>query len=144
MPRCQCVVCLYDFSPGDVFTKTACYHYFHSHCLRGHALSAERHWREEQERLPQWQRRAAGSFPGPHCPVCRDPLTIDMDLLSDAPPPRELEMQRGFEVTAELRALQVRYYFIHVHIHMYILELKFYAPRCSGFPGSSQFLDDSL
>lgn len=110
VPRCQCAVCLYDFSPGDVFTKTPCFHYFHSHCLFGHAMSAERMWREEQERLPTWQRRANGiepRYPGPTCPVCREAINCDVDSLKNAPPPRELENQRGFEVTAELKALQV-------------------------------------
>lgn len=32
-PRCSCVICLYGFDDEDVFTKTECYHYFHSHCL---------------------------------------------------------------------------------------------------------------
>lgn len=33
IPCCQCTICLYGFADGDVFTKTQCYHYFHSHCL---------------------------------------------------------------------------------------------------------------
>lgn len=33
VPCCQCTICLYGFAEGDVFTKTQCYHYFHSHCL---------------------------------------------------------------------------------------------------------------
>ncbi|KAB5553558.1 hypothetical protein PHYPO_G00040010 [Pangasianodon hypophthalmus] len=33
IPHGHCVICLYGFQEGEVFTKTSCYHYFHSHCL---------------------------------------------------------------------------------------------------------------
>lgn len=32
-PSGECAICLYGFSDNDVFSRTPCYHYFHSHCL---------------------------------------------------------------------------------------------------------------
>lgn len=55
VPCCQCCICLYGFRDGDHFTKTHCYHYFHSHCLAGHLTASERIFREEQDKLPAWQ-----------------------------------------------------------------------------------------
>lgn len=56
MPSCQCAVCLYGFINGDQFTKTECYHYFHSYCLACHLTNTERLYYEEQEKLPAWQK----------------------------------------------------------------------------------------
>ncbi|GFU57811.1 e3 ubiquitin-protein ligase RNF25 [Nephila pilipes] len=39
-PCGECAICLYGFSDDDVFTKTECYHYFHSHCLARYVKSA--------------------------------------------------------------------------------------------------------
>uniref|UniRef100_A0A8C5SGW3 Ring finger protein 25 n=1 Tax=Laticauda laticaudata TaxID=8630 RepID=A0A8C5SGW3_LATLA len=33
IPHGQCVICLYGFQENEAFTKTPCYHYFHSRCL---------------------------------------------------------------------------------------------------------------
>lgn len=57
LPNCQCTVCLYGFCSGDSFTKTKCYHYFHSYCLALHLITTERHFKEEQEKLPAWQKQ---------------------------------------------------------------------------------------
>lgn len=62
LPTDQCAVCLYGFREGDEFTKTECYHYFHSHCLAAHVAAAERYYREEQEKLPQWQQDTTNKF----------------------------------------------------------------------------------
>lgn len=62
LPTDQCAICLYGFREGDEFTKTECYHYFHSHCLAAHIAAAERYYREEQEKLPQWQQDATNKF----------------------------------------------------------------------------------
>lgn len=62
LPTDQCAVCLYGFREGDEFTKTECYHYFHSHCLAAHVAAAERYYREEQDKLPQWQQDATNKF----------------------------------------------------------------------------------
>ena len=40
-PSCQCVICLHGFTEGDVFTKTPCYHYFHSLCLARYLKHAQ-------------------------------------------------------------------------------------------------------
>lgn len=106
VPSCQCAVCLYDFQHGDHFTKTQCYHYFHSYCLACHLVSTERHFKEEQDKLPAWQKQTTGFQP--LCPVCREAISCDLESLKQAPPPLELENARQFEVTAELRALQVK------------------------------------
>ncbi|KAG8276884.1 NF-kappaB binding [Homalodisca vitripennis] len=56
VPCCQCCICLYGFRQGDHFTKTPCYHYFHSHCLAKHLRISHRIFNEEQDKLPAWQR----------------------------------------------------------------------------------------
>lgn len=60
LPTCQCAVCLYGFSEGDSFIKTECYHYFHSYCLALHLTTTERLFKDEQEKLPMWQRQKTG------------------------------------------------------------------------------------
>lgn len=40
------------------------------------------------------------------CPVCREPIQCDMNLLSSAAPPLEVENARQFELSDELRSLQ--------------------------------------
>lgn len=62
LPTGQCAVCLYGFREGDEFTKTECYHHFHSHCLAAHVAAAERYYREEQEKLPLWQQDTTNKF----------------------------------------------------------------------------------
>lgn len=62
LPTGQCVICLYGFRDGDKFTKTECYHYFHSHCLAAHIIAAERYYKEELDKLPQWQQDSAKEF----------------------------------------------------------------------------------
>lgn len=70
LPTDQCAVCLYGFREGDEFTKTECYHYFHSHCLAAHVAAAERYYREEQEKLPQWQQDTTNKFQVCLCYKC--------------------------------------------------------------------------
>ncbi|XP_017891169.1 E3 ubiquitin-protein ligase RNF25 isoform X2 [Ceratina calcarata] len=105
LPTDQCAVCLYGFRDGDEFTKTECYHYFHSHCLAAHIAAAERYYREEQEKLPQWQQDATDKFQA-ICPVCRESINCDVDSLWSAPPPVDVEAATDFSVTTELRELQ--------------------------------------
>ncbi|KAL3275277.1 hypothetical protein HHI36_020045 [Cryptolaemus montrouzieri] len=104
LPTCQCAVCLYGFCDGDVFTKTPCFHYFHSFCLAKHLLTTEKHFNEEQEKLPTWQKNTKG-FQAV-CPVCREAISCCVDDLKNAPPPKELEDAQNFSVTNELRLLQ--------------------------------------
>ncbi|CAK9820403.1 E3 ubiquitin-protein ligase RNF25 [Anthophora plagiata] len=105
LPTDQCAICLYGFREGDEFTKTECYHYFHSHCLAAHVAAAERYYREEQEKLPQWQQDAANKFQA-ICPVCRESINCDVESLWSAPPPIDVEAATDFSVTAELKELQ--------------------------------------
>ncbi|XP_012255249.1 E3 ubiquitin-protein ligase RNF25 isoform X2 [Athalia rosae] len=105
LPSGQCAVCLYGFREGDQFTKTECYHHFHSHCLAAHCAAAERHYREEQEKVPQWQQDPKNKFQA-ICPVCREPIKCEVGILSTARPPLDVETAKDFAVTAELRELQ--------------------------------------
>ncbi|CAL7947195.1 unnamed protein product [Xylocopa violacea] len=105
LPTDQCAICLYGFREGDEFTKTECYHYFHSHCLATHVAAAERYYREEQEKLPQWQQDTTNKFQA-ICPVCRESINCDVESLWSAPPPIDVEAATDFSVTAELRELQ--------------------------------------
>ncbi|XP_069705618.1 E3 ubiquitin-protein ligase RNF25 [Periplaneta americana] len=107
LPSCQCAICLYGFREGDHFTKTQCYHYFHSHCLACHVTSSEKSYQEELDKLPAWQRNQQPQSPCQVlCPVCREPIQCDMALLSTAAPPLDVENARQFELSDELRSLQ--------------------------------------
>ncbi|KAJ8977881.1 hypothetical protein NQ317_016151 [Molorchus minor] len=104
LPTCQCAVCLYGFLEGDSFTKTPCFHYFHSYCLAKHLTTTQRLFQEEQDKLPAWQRSTDG-FQAT-CPVCREPIGCDVEELKTALPPKELESAQTFEVTSDIRLLQ--------------------------------------
>ncbi|KAF7269430.1 hypothetical protein GWI33_017534 [Rhynchophorus ferrugineus] len=104
LPTCQCAVCLYGFSEGDCFTKTQCFHYFHNYCLAKHLIVTEKHYHEEQEKLPAWKRSTEG-FQAT-CPVCREPISCDVHDLRSSLPPKELENAQKFELTHELKLLQ--------------------------------------
>ncbi|XP_063972103.1 E3 ubiquitin-protein ligase RNF25 [Diachasmimorpha longicaudata] len=105
LPTGQCAVCLYGFRDGDEFTKTECYHHFHSHCLAAHVAAAEKYYREELEKVPQWQQDSAAAFQA-ICPVCRESINCDVKSLCSAAPPIDVETATEFSVTAELRELQ--------------------------------------
>lgn len=106
LPTGQCVICLYGFLEGDEFTKTACYHYLHSHCLAVWLTNARKNFDEEQAKLPTWQRNEAKPFQS-CCPVCREIIIeVDVEGLKQAPPPQELENAPDFHLTDELKALQ--------------------------------------
>ncbi|KAK0162903.1 hypothetical protein PV327_006635 [Microctonus hyperodae] len=114
LPTGQCAVCLYGFQDGDEFTKTECYHHFHSHCLAAHVVAAERYHTEELEKLPQWQQDSAKPFQA-ICPVCRESIHCDVENLCLAPPPIDVEAATDFCVTAELRELQRRMSTLFTH-----------------------------
>lgn len=107
LPTGQCAVCLCGFREGDEFTKTECYHHFHSHCLAAHVAASERYYREEKEKLPHWQRDSTKEFQA-ICPVCREPINCDVESLWSAPPPIDVETAADFAVSTELRDLQRR------------------------------------
>ncbi|XP_038277605.1 E3 ubiquitin-protein ligase RNF25 isoform X2 [Dermochelys coriacea] len=53
IPHGQCVICLYGFQEREAFTKTQCYHYFHSHCLARYAQHMEEEIHVQQEEREQ-------------------------------------------------------------------------------------------
>ncbi|XP_037253831.1 E3 ubiquitin-protein ligase RNF25 isoform X3 [Falco biarmicus] len=53
IPHGQCVICLYGFQEREAFTKTKCYHYFHSHCLARYAQHMEEEILMQQEERDQ-------------------------------------------------------------------------------------------
>ncbi|KAL7292239.1 hypothetical protein TKK_0014187 [Trichogramma kaykai] len=105
LPTGQCAVCLYGFRDGDKFTKTECYHHFHSHCLAAHVVASEKSYNEEQDKLPLWQKDATNKFQA-LCAVCREPISCDVSSLISAPPPLDVEAATGFVLTQELQEMQ--------------------------------------
>lgn len=107
VPCCQCTICLYGFAEGDVFTKTQCYHYFHSHCLGryvSHALGQMA--REHEAKLsPAHEKPESPDKVG--CPVCRLPLSLsEISGGQDHPPPKEQARQPEFSLSPALEQLQ--------------------------------------
>ncbi|XP_053609335.1 E3 ubiquitin-protein ligase RNF25 [Plodia interpunctella] len=105
LPSGQCVICLYGFVEGDIFIKTKCYHYFHSHCLASHLIAGEKYYQEELDKLPNWQQVQAPPYKQT-CPVCRCHVSCDVEALKRAPHPVESTTAPPFSLTAELKALQ--------------------------------------
>lgn len=104
-PCVPCCICLYGFRQGDDFIKTDCYHYFHSRCLAGHLTASENIFKEEQDKLPPWE-KTEEQFKA-LCPICRSQISYDVEVLKNAHPPIELEeAPRTFQPTPELRMLQ--------------------------------------
>ncbi|XP_063700991.1 E3 ubiquitin-protein ligase RNF25-like [Culicoides brevitarsis] len=114
VPTGQCVICLYGFQEGDDFTKTSCYHYLHSHCLAIWLQNAKRNFNDEQSKLPNWQRSEAKPFQS-SCPVCREPIDIDIERLKEAKTPQELENAPQFTLTEELKQLQAEMTKLFLH-----------------------------
>ncbi|XP_066579257.1 E3 ubiquitin-protein ligase RNF25 [Amia ocellicauda] len=89
IPHGHCVICLYDFKEGEVFTKTQCYHYFHSHCLGRYATHSEselRHRLQERKEDKTLNTKLAEELTVV-CPVCREPLAYDLEVLQTSPAP---------------------------------------------------------
>jgi len=124
-PSCQCAICLYGFRDEDEFTKTPCFHHFHAHCLASYVRSCQESYRQEREKVPLWQKlqqkdnedcvvfilnlrltvsnAVLNKVP---CPVCRESLSCQLDRLSLAAPPRDVQDALNFELTEELKNLQ--------------------------------------
>lgn len=43
----------FGFQEGETFTKTSCYHYFHSHCLGRYVSHSERELRQREKELEE-------------------------------------------------------------------------------------------
>ncbi|XP_045622373.1 E3 ubiquitin-protein ligase RNF25 [Procambarus clarkii] len=108
-PSCPCAICLHHFTDTDIFTKTPCFHYFHSYCLGRYVANCEEEAAaEEEEPQPAWMAREKKQM---MCPVCRDPIQIELNCseLLLAPPPEEEESTAEFRADSpELIALQQR------------------------------------
>ncbi|XP_019378207.1 PREDICTED: E3 ubiquitin-protein ligase RNF25 [Gavialis gangeticus] len=95
IPHGQCVICLYGFQEREAFTKTRCYHYFHSHCLARYAQHMEQELRAQQGQQEPHLAPLPEQGPGVQCPVCRETLIYDLSALQAAPPPQHpLEQYR--------------------------------------------------
>uniref|UniRef100_A0A3P9HI24 E3 ubiquitin-protein ligase RNF25 n=1 Tax=Oryzias latipes TaxID=8090 RepID=A0A3P9HI24_ORYLA len=90
IPHGNCVICLYDFKEGEAFTKTSCYHYFHSHCLGRYVRHSEAELQQRERELEEdkTRERAEHQELTVVCPVCRETLTYDLDLLLSSPAPQ--------------------------------------------------------
>ncbi|KGL77750.1 E3 ubiquitin-protein ligase RNF25, partial [Tinamus guttatus] len=90
IPHGQCVICLYGFQEREAFTKTQCYHYFHSHCLARYAQHMEEEVLMQQEERDQHLAPSSKQvLAGVQCPVCRETLVYDLCALKAAPPPQQ-------------------------------------------------------
>ncbi|CAL8271489.1 unnamed protein product [Lota lota] len=89
IPHGNCVICLYGFKESEAFTKTSCYHYFHSHCLGRYVTHSEEELRQRRKEQEQDKTRQRADQQGLMvvCPVCREPLTYDAAQLLSSPAP---------------------------------------------------------
>uniref|UniRef100_A0A1A8LDA8 E3 ubiquitin-protein ligase RNF25 n=2 Tax=Nothobranchius pienaari TaxID=704102 RepID=A0A1A8LDA8_9TELE len=111
IPHGNCVICLYDFKEGEAFTKTSCYHYFHSHCLGRYASHSERELRQRKRELEEDKTRDKTDHQELTvlCPVCREPLMYDIDQLLSSPAPQLPELDEaavGSDFQQKWRELQ--------------------------------------
>ncbi|CAL8305237.1 unnamed protein product [Merluccius merluccius] len=104
IPHGNCVICLYGFKEGEAFTKTSCYHYFHSHCLGRYVTHSEEEIceREKERKQDKTRHRADQQELTVVCPVCREPLTYDAGQLLSSPAPL-FPKQEGAEIGTHFR-----------------------------------------
>lgn len=97
IPHGNCVICLYDFKEGEILTKTSCYHYFHSHCLGRYVSHSERELqlREKELEEDKTRDRSQQQELTVVCPVCREPLSYDVDQLLSCPAPQLPELDES-------------------------------------------------
>ncbi|KAJ8402571.1 hypothetical protein AAFF_G00366540 [Aldrovandia affinis] len=98
IPHGNCVICLFGFKEGEVFTKSGCYHHFHSHCLGRYVTHSETELRERERELEEDKTRGRmeGEDLSVVCPVCREPLTYDLEVLLNSPAPHFPKMEGTF------------------------------------------------
>lgn len=114
LPSGQCVICLYGFQEGDEFTKTVCYHYLHSHCLACHLKASKRNYEEELAKMPAWKQKEAKPYQA-LCPICREPIEVEVEPLLRSRPPSDLTNAPRFRVTDELKSLQAQMTRLYLH-----------------------------
>ncbi|KAG7504953.1 E3 ubiquitin-protein ligase RNF25 [Solea senegalensis] len=97
IPHGNCVICLYGFKEGETFTKTSCYHYFHSHCLGRYVSHSEEELRLREKELEEdkTRERTHPQELAVVCPVCREPLAYDLDELLSSPAPQLPESDKA-------------------------------------------------
>ncbi|KAM9345765.1 E3 ubiquitin-protein ligase RNF25 [Symphorus nematophorus] len=97
IPHGNCVICLYGFKEGETFTKTSCYHYFHCHCLGRYVRHSESELRQREKELEEDKTRDRTDYQELTvvCPVCREPLTYDVDQLLSSPAPQLPELDEA-------------------------------------------------
>lgn len=97
IPHGNCVICLYGFKEGETFTKTSCYHYFHCHCLGRYVSHSESELRQREKELEEDKTRDRTDYQELTvvCPVCREPLTYDVDQLLSSPAPQLPELDEA-------------------------------------------------
>ncbi|AWP19371.1 putative E3 ubiquitin-protein ligase RNF25 [Scophthalmus maximus] len=98
IPHGNCVICLYGFKEGETFTKTSCYHYFHSHCLGRYARHSEQELRQREKELEEDKTRDwthSQELMVVVCPVCREALSYDVDQLLSSPAPQLPELDES-------------------------------------------------
>ncbi|XP_022673292.1 E3 ubiquitin-protein ligase RNF25-like isoform X3 [Varroa destructor] len=108
LPACACAICLYGFDENDVFVKTACFHYFHSHCLSryvNYQLDEIREKKEEAKKNNSPLKEPLKLV----CPMCR--LEIPEDIVSastypELPLPSAQATDPEFTVTPELEQMR--------------------------------------
>ncbi|XP_072128094.1 E3 ubiquitin-protein ligase RNF25 isoform X1 [Mobula birostris] len=87
VPFGHCVICLNCFQESDDFTRTSCYHHFHSYCLASYIQHVQAELRMQGSPLPSSKPPNTQTQVGVLCPVCREPLTYNLGLLSSAADP---------------------------------------------------------
>ncbi|XP_041831826.1 E3 ubiquitin-protein ligase RNF25 [Melanotaenia boesemani] len=97
IPHGNCVICLYGFKEGETFTKTSCYHYFHSHCLGRYVSHSERELHQLEKELEEDKTRDGTKYQELTvvCPVCRETLMYDVDQLLSSPAPQLPELDEA-------------------------------------------------
>ncbi|XP_077176835.1 E3 ubiquitin-protein ligase RNF25 isoform X2 [Paroedura picta] len=74
---------------NEAFTKTPCYHYFHSRCLASYATHMEEEIRAQRREREQSLTSLPKEEVEVQCPVCREPLVYDLATLQAAAPPQQ-------------------------------------------------------
>ncbi|XP_019745449.1 E3 ubiquitin-protein ligase RNF25 isoform X2 [Hippocampus comes] len=102
IPHGNCVICLYGFKEGESFSKTRCYHYFHSHCLGRYARHSEEEIRLRQQEMADDKTATQHQELTVVCPVCREPLTYDLGQLMASAAPQLPELD-GAAIRSKFR-----------------------------------------